>query len=57
MVSAAASLMGGLSILVRNHAKSDDDGSILDMTPARLDAFWDLNACSVLIVEFAHLKP
>ena len=58
VMSAAATLTGGLDILVCNHAKSGDDGSILDMTPARLDAFWDVNTRSTLLLtaEFARLK-
>ncbi|MDO5092227.1 MAG: SDR family oxidoreductase [Propionibacteriaceae bacterium] len=58
VMSAATTLTGRLDILVCNHAKSGDDGSILDMTPARLDAFWDVNTRSTLLLtaEFARLK-
>lgn len=56
LIDAAAALTGGLDILVCNHAKSGDDGSILDMTADRLDAFWDTNARSTLLLtaEFAR---
>lgn len=58
LISEAASLTGELDILVCNHAKSGDDGSILDMTAQRLDAFWDANARSTLLLtaEFARTK-
>lgn len=56
LVEAAASLTGSLDILVCNHARSGGDGSILDMTPERLDAFWDTNTRSTLLLtaEFAR---
>lgn len=56
LIAAAAALTGRLDILVCNHAKSGDDGSILDMTAERLDAFWDTNARSTLLLtaEFAR---
>jgi 3-oxoacyl-[acyl-carrier protein] reductase len=58
VIATAASLTGELDILVCNHAKSGDDGSILDMTPARLSAFWDVNTRSTLLLtaEFARLR-
>jgi 3-oxoacyl-[acyl-carrier protein] reductase len=58
VVARAAALTGSLDILVCNHAKSGDDGSILDMTPARLDAFWSVNARSTLLLtaEFARRR-
>ncbi|WP_420097960.1 SDR family oxidoreductase [Corynebacterium sp.] len=54
----AFGLTGDLDILVCNHARSGDDGSILDMTPDRLDAFWDTNTRSTLLLtaEFARRK-
>jgi 3-oxoacyl-[acyl-carrier protein] reductase len=57
VIEAARAHTGGVDILVCNHAKSGDDGSILDMTPARLDAFWDVNTRSTLLLtaEFARL--
>jgi 3-oxoacyl-[acyl-carrier protein] reductase len=58
VIATAVGLTGHLDVLVCNHAKSGDDGSILDMTPARLDAFWDVNARSTLLLtaEFARLR-
>ncbi|SDQ48682.1 SDR family oxidoreductase [Microbacterium sp. cf332] len=56
LVEAAAQASGGLDILVCNHAKSGDDGSILDMTPARLDAFWDVNARATLLLTAAFAR-
>lgn len=58
VIRAATSLTGRLDILVCNHAKSGDDGSILDMTPERLSAFWEVNTRSTLLLtaEFARLR-
>lgn len=58
VVATAVALTGDLDILVCNHAKSGDDGSILDMTPERLSAFWDVNTRSTLLLtaEFARLR-
>lgn len=58
VIARAAELTGGLEILVCNHAKSGDDGSILDMTPERLSAFWEVNTRSTLLLtaEFARLR-
>ncbi|HWS50558.1 MAG TPA: SDR family oxidoreductase [Microbacterium sp.] len=58
VLDAAAALTGKLDILVCNHAKSGDDGSIIDMTAARLDAFWRVNARSTLLLTagFARWK-
>lgn len=58
VIDKAGSLTGHLDILVCNHAKSGDDGSILDMTTERLDAFWEVNARSTLLLtaEFARTK-
>ncbi|GAA4901141.1 3-oxoacyl-[acyl-carrier protein] reductase [Stackebrandtia albiflava] len=50
LVSAAAELTGGLDILVCNHANSGGDGSIFDMTPERLDAHWQVNTRSTLLL-------
>ncbi|MEV5040701.1 SDR family oxidoreductase [Microbacterium sp. LMI1x-1-1.1] len=56
LIDAASALTGRLDILVCNHAKSGDDGSILDMTADRLDAFWETNTRSTLLLtaEFAR---
>lgn len=58
IIAAGAALTGTLDILVCNHARSGNDGSILDMTPDRLDAFWDVNTRATLLLtaEFAHLR-
>jgi 3-oxoacyl-[acyl-carrier protein] reductase len=58
LVASASALTGSLDILVCNHARSGDDGSILDMTPERLDAFWDVNTRATLLLtaEFARRK-
>lgn len=58
VVETAVGLNGSIDILVCNHAKSGDDGSILDMTPERLNAFWDVNTRSTLLLtsEFARRK-
>ena len=58
VLSAAAALTGQVDVLVCNHAKSGDDGSILDMTPERLSAFWEVNtrATMLLTAEFARRR-
>lgn len=52
----AFSLTGSLDVLVCNHARSGDDGSILDMTPDRLDAFWDTNTRSALLLTAEYAR-
>ena len=52
----AYALTGTLDILVCNHARSGDDGSILDMTPERLDAFWDTNTRSTLLLTAEYAR-
>lgn len=56
VIGSASALTGALDILICNHAKSGDDGSILDMTPERLDAFWGVNTRATLLLtaEFAR---
>lgn len=58
VIDTAEELAGGLGVLVCNHAKSGDDGSILDMTPERLSAFWEVNtrATMLLTAEFARRR-
>ncbi|SBN63230.1 3-oxoacyl-[acyl-carrier protein] reductase [Curtobacterium sp. 9128] len=58
VIDTAEELAGGLDVLVCNHAKSGDDGSILDMTPERLSAFWEVNtrATMLLTAEFARRR-
>ena len=53
LVRAAWELRGRLDILVCNHARSGGDGSILDMTPEALDAFWETNTRSTLLLTRA----
>jgi 3-oxoacyl-[acyl-carrier protein] reductase len=53
LVERARGLTGSLDILVCNHAQSGGDGSILDMTAERLDAFWSANARSSLLLTQA----
>lgn len=57
LMAAAIAMTGSLDILVCNHAKSGDDGSILDMTAERLDAMWHTNARSTILLTgtFAEL--
>lgn len=57
LVRDAAALTGSLEILVCNHAKSGDDGSILDMTAERLSAMWETNTRATMLLtrEFAAL--
>lgn len=58
VIAEARNLSGSLDVLVCNHAKSGDDGSILDMTPERLTSFWDVNTRATLLLtaEFARLR-
>lgn len=58
VIDAAAALTGTLDILVCNHAQSGNDGSILDMTPERLDSFWQTNTRSTILLtqRFAQLR-
>ncbi|WP_261976496.1 SDR family oxidoreductase [Curtobacterium sp. B8] len=58
LIDTAAALTGDLDVLVCNHAKSGDDGSILDMTPERLSAFWEVNTRATLLLtaEFARRR-
>lgn len=53
LVRAAREPTGRLDILVCNHARSGGDGSVLDMTPETLDAFWDTNTRSTLLLTRA----
>lgn len=47
---AASGLTGHVDILVCNHARSGGDGSILDMTADTLDAFWQTDTRSTLLL-------
>ncbi|NHT18896.1 SDR family oxidoreductase [Cellulomonas sp. IC4_254] len=48
LLAAARGLTGSLDVLVCNHARSGGDGSVLDMTPEVLDAFWQTNTRSTI---------
>ncbi|WP_217615229.1 SDR family oxidoreductase [Cellulomonas sp. GbtcB1] len=48
LFAAARGLTGTVDVLVCNHARSGGDGSILDMTPEALDAFWQTNTRSTI---------
>ncbi|MFE7630372.1 SDR family oxidoreductase [Kocuria sp. NPDC057446] len=56
LVDRAWAMTGRLDILVCNHARSGGDGSVLDLTAGMLDAFWDTNTRSTLLLtrHFAH---
>lgn len=59
VITRAVALTGTLDILVCNHAKSGDDGSIMDMNAERLSAMWEVNTRSTMLLtaEFAKLHP
>ena len=59
VITRAVALTGALDILVCNHAKNGDDGSIYDMTAERLNAMWEVNTRSTMLLtaEFAKLHP
>lgn len=46
----ALGLTGSVDILVCNHARSGSDGSLLDQTPAMLDAHYAVNARSTILL-------
>ncbi|MDO8145887.1 MULTISPECIES: SDR family oxidoreductase [unclassified Isoptericola] len=50
LFDAARALTGRVDVLVCNHARSGGDGSILDMTPEALDAHWQTNTRSTLLL-------
>ncbi|MFB4348910.1 SDR family oxidoreductase [Microbacterium sp. CR_7] len=50
LLDAASALTGRLDILVCNQALTGGDGSIFDMTPERLDAHWQTNARTSLLL-------
>lgn len=56
LIEAATALTGTLDILVCNHAKSGDDGSIIDMTAERLDAMWATNTRSTVLLTRAFAE-
>ncbi|MGO4784480.1 SDR family oxidoreductase [Cryobacterium sp. W22_MBD10_FK3] len=56
VMHAAAALTGRVDILVANHAKSGGDGSIFDLTAGMLDAHWQVNARSTLLLTRAFAE-
>jgi 3-oxoacyl-[acyl-carrier protein] reductase len=50
---AAAGLTGRVDILVANHARSGGDGTIFELTADMLDAHWQVNARSTLLLTRA----
>ncbi|TAM71294.1 MAG: SDR family oxidoreductase [Microbacteriaceae bacterium] len=50
VIDAAVSAVGRLRILVCNHARGGGDGSIFDMTAERLDAHWQVNTRSTVLL-------
>lgn len=56
VLDAAFAVTGAVDILVCNHAKSGNDGGILDMTPERLDAFWSTNTRSTLLLTAEYAR-
>lgn len=56
VIDEASALTGAVDILVCNHARSGGDGSILDMTPDRLDAHWDVNTRATLLLTAAFAR-
>lgn len=56
LIAAAKGLTGTLDILVCNHARSGQDGSIFDMTPRRLDGHWAVNARATILLTSHFAK-
>lgn len=56
VLDTAFAVTGKVDVLVCNHARSGDDGSILDMTPERLDAFWETNTRSTLLLTAEYAR-
>lgn len=53
LIDAATAAVGHLDILACNHAKSGDDGPLAQMTAAKLDAHWQVNARSTVLATRA----
>ena len=49
LINSAQAAYGHLDILVCNHAMSGSDGGLLEMTPEKLDAHWQVNTRSTLL--------
>ncbi|MBX0300351.1 SDR family oxidoreductase [Cryobacterium sp. 1639] len=56
VMQAATELTGRVGILVANHARSGGDGSIFDLTADMLDAHWQVNARSTLLLTRAFAE-
>ncbi|QAY72920.1 SDR family oxidoreductase [Agromyces protaetiae] len=56
LIEAAAALTGHLDLLLCIHARSGDSGGILDLTGALLDAHWDVNTRSTLLLTAAFAR-
>ncbi|WEO76538.1 SDR family oxidoreductase [Cryobacterium sp. SO2] len=56
VMGAATGLTGRVDILVANHARSGGDGSIFDLTADMLDAHWQVNARSTLLLTRAFAE-
>jgi 3-oxoacyl-[acyl-carrier protein] reductase len=56
LIAAAKDLTGRLDILVCNHARSGQDGSIFDMTPDRLDGHWAVNTRATILLTSHFAK-
>lgn len=56
LVARAAGLTGALDVLVCNHARSGSDGPLLAMDAARLDAHWNTNARSTILLTAAFAR-
>ncbi|WP_267895909.1 SDR family oxidoreductase [Renibacterium salmoninarum] len=50
LIEVGAEALGRLDILICNHARTGQDGSIFDMTAETLDAHWTVNARSPLLL-------
>ena len=50
VIDAAVSALGHLDILICNHARSGGDGPLMEMSAEKLDAHWQVNARSTLLL-------
>ncbi|WAP53180.1 SDR family NAD(P)-dependent oxidoreductase [Arthrobacter sp. ATA002] len=50
VIDAAGSALGHLDILISNHARSGGDGTLAEMTSEKLDAHWQVNTRSTLLL-------
>ncbi|HSE08892.1 MAG TPA: SDR family oxidoreductase [Nocardioidaceae bacterium] len=56
LICTARETLGHLDILICNHAKSGDDGTLASMTAERLDMHWQVNARSTLLATRAFAE-